>query len=154
VSCIFAIAFLESIISLFLIEAKRIKMYIKRQRKTRLGQEIRGLEPMVQTKEQAVKIAVKAKESLEQIYGRRLRGIYLYGSAARGQLRPDSDIDIAIILDEITDKFDEYEKTSNLGSKLSLDDDTLVSFLFLTESDLAKGRFSIHQAIKKEGIRA
>jgi predicted nucleotidyltransferase len=109
---------------------------------------------MVQTKEQAVKIAVKAKESLEQIYGRRLRGIYLYGSAARGQLRPDSDIDIAIILDEITDKFDEYEKTSNLGSKLSLDDDTLVSFLFLTESDLAKGRFSIHQAIKKEGIRA
>jgi predicted nucleotidyltransferase len=109
---------------------------------------------MVQTKEQAVKIAVKAKESLEQIYGRRLRGIYLYGSAARGQLRPDSDIDIAIILDEITNKFDEYEKTSNLGSKLSLDDDTLVSFLFLTESDLAKGRFSIHQAIKKEGIRA
>ncbi|MBN2020882.1 MAG: nucleotidyltransferase domain-containing protein [Sedimentisphaerales bacterium] len=109
---------------------------------------------MVQTKEQAVKIAVKAKESLEQIYGRRLRGIFLYGSAARGQLRPDSDIDIAVVLDEITDKFDEYEKTSELGSKLSLDDDTLVSFLFLTEADLARGRFSIHQAIKKEGIRA
>jgi predicted nucleotidyltransferase len=109
---------------------------------------------MVQTKEQAVKIAVKAKESLGQIYGRRLRGIYLYGSAARGQLRPDSDIDIAIVLDEIIDKFDEYEKTSNLGSKLSLDDDTLVSFLFLTESDLANGRFSIHQNIKREGIRA
>jgi predicted nucleotidyltransferase len=109
---------------------------------------------VIQTKEQAVKIAVKARESLEQIYGRRLRGIYLYGSAARGQLSPDSDIDIAIVLDEIKDRFDEYERTSILGSKLSLEDDTLVSFLFLTESDLAKGRFTIHQAIKREGIRA
>ena len=109
---------------------------------------------MVQTREQAVQIAAKARESLERIYGRRLRGIYLYGSAAREQLRPDSDIDIAIVLDEITDRFAEYERTSNLGSKLSLDDDTLVSFMFLTEADLAKGRFSIHQAIKREGIRA
>jgi len=109
---------------------------------------------VVQTREQAIKIAAKARESLEQIYGRRLCGIYLYGSAARGQLRPDSDIDIAIVLDEITDRFAEYERTSELGSKLSLDDDTLVSFLFLTEADLAKGRFSIHHAIKREGIRA
>ena len=109
---------------------------------------------MVQTKEQAVQIAVKAKESLEQIYGKRLRGIYLYGSAARGQLRPDSDIDIAIVLDDIKDRFAEYERTSKLGSKLSLDDDTLVSFLFLTESELATGRFIIHKAIKREGIRA
>lgn len=109
---------------------------------------------MVQTREQAIEIAAKARESLEQIYGRRLCGIYLYGSAARGQLRPDSDIDIAIVLDEITDRFAEYERTSKLGSRLSLDDDTLVSFLFLTEADLAKGRFSIHQAIKREGIRA
>ena len=110
--------------------------------------------PVVQTREQAVQIAVKARESLEQIYGSRLRGIYLYGSAAKGQLRPDSDIDIAIVLDEITDRFAEYERTSKLGSQLSLDDDTLVSFLFLTESELATGRFIIHQAIKKEGIRA
>jgi predicted nucleotidyltransferase len=110
--------------------------------------------PVVQTRDQAVRIAAKAKESLQGIYGTRLRGIYLYGSAARGQLRPDSDIDIAVVLDEITDRFAEYERTSGLGSKLSLDDDTLVSFMFLTEADLAKGRFSIHQAIKKEGIRA
>jgi len=69
-------------------------------------------------------------------------------------LRPDSDIDIAIVLDEITDRFAEYERTSELGSQLSLDDDTLVSFLFLTESELATGRFVIHQTIKREGIRA
>ena len=110
--------------------------------------------PVVQTTEQAIQIAAKAKTTLEKIYGKRLRGIYLYGSAAKGQLRPDSDIDIAIVLDEITDRFAEYERTSELGSQLSLDDDTLVSFLFLTESELATGRFIIHQAIKREGIRA
>jgi predicted nucleotidyltransferase len=110
--------------------------------------------PVLQTKEKAIQIAAKARESLERIYGKRLRGIYLYGSAAKGQLRPDSDIDIAIVLDEIADRYAEYERTSKLGSQLSLDDDTLVSFLFLTESDLEKGRFVIHKAIKKEGIRA
>ena len=119
-----------------------------------IGARNKGILPMVQTREQAIKIAAKARESLEQIYGKRLHGIYLYGSAAKGQLRPDSDIDIAIVLDEIPDRFAEYERTSKLGSQLSLDDDTLVSFLFLTESELATGRFIIHQAIKKEGIRA
>ncbi len=109
---------------------------------------------MVQTREQAIKIAAKARQSLEQIYGSRLRGIYLYGSAARGQIRADSDIDIAIVLDQIPDRFAEYEKTSKLGSQLSLEDDTLVSFLFITESELATGRFLIHQKIKKEGIPA
>ena len=33
------------------------------------------------------------------LFGERLRGVYLYGSAVLGGLRPDSDIDILIIVD-------------------------------------------------------
>ena len=39
------------------------------------------------------------KEQLQSLYGNRLRGLVLYGSAARGQSGPDSDIDILCILD-------------------------------------------------------
>lgn len=36
---------------------------------------------------------------IKQIYGTHLRQIILYGSYARGDFRPDSDIDIMILLD-------------------------------------------------------
>ncbi len=109
---------------------------------------------MVTSKQQALEIASKTRSELEKIYGKRLRSVYLYGSAARDQLHLDSDIDIAIILDQITDRFEEHERTSQLGSDVSLEYNTLVSFLFVSEADYRKGRFAVHRTIREEGIRA
>ncbi len=109
---------------------------------------------MVATKQQALEIASKVRSELEKLYGQRLRGVYLYGSAARDQLTPDSDIDIAIVLNELKSRFEEYEFTSQLGSDVSLEYDTLVSFLFVSENDYKNGRFAIHRTIKDEGIAA
>ncbi|MEN6338163.1 MAG: nucleotidyltransferase domain-containing protein [Phycisphaerales bacterium] len=107
---------------------------------------------MVTTRQQALEIAAKVRAGLEKIYGPRLRGVYLYGSGARDQLTPDSDVDIAVVLDEVDDS--EHERASQLGCDLSLEYDTLVSFLFVSEADFQKGRFAIHRIIRKEGIAA
>ena len=107
---------------------------------------------MVATKQQALEIAGKAREDLERIYGKRLRGIYLYGSAARDQLTPDSDIDIAIVLDKIQSRFEEHELTGDLYSQISLQYNTVVTFLFITEADFEEGLFTIHRVIKREGV--
>jgi predicted nucleotidyltransferase len=107
---------------------------------------------MVATREQALEIATKIRKELEKLYGERLRGVYLYGSAARDQLTPDSDIDIAIVLDEIQSRFDEHERTSQLDSDVSLEYDTLVTFLLITEADFKEGLFTIHRVIKREGV--
>ncbi len=109
---------------------------------------------MVTTAQQALEIAAQARRGLEALYGDRLRGVYLYGSAARDQLTPDSDIDIAVILDAIPSRFAEHERTSQLGADLSLAYDTVVLFFFAEEADFEAGRFSIHRAIKEEGIAA
>jgi len=109
---------------------------------------------MVATRQEALEIASKVRSKLEKLYGQRLRGVYLYGSAARDQLTPESDIDIAIVLEKLTNRYAEIKRTSKLGSDLTLETSTLVTFLFVDETDLRDGRFSIHRAIKEEGIRA
>ena len=107
---------------------------------------------MVATREQAMEIASRARRGLKELYGERLRGVYLYGSAARDQLTPDSDI--AVILDHIPNRFAEHKRTSRLDADLSLDYGTVVLFFFAEEADLQTGRFAIHRAIKEEGIAA
>jgi uncharacterized protein len=109
---------------------------------------------MITTRQQALEIASKVRRELEQLYGSRLRGVYLYGSAARDQLTPDSDIDIAIILDNIKSRFDEIEYTGLIASNVSLEYNTLVAFYFISNEDYKKGRFEIHRIIKEEGIAA
>lgn len=110
---------------------------------------------MVTTRQQALEIAAKARRALQEIYDhRRLRGVYRYGSAARDQLSPDSDIDLAVILDRIPDRFSEHERTSQLAADLSLEYDTVVTILFVTEADFADGAFLVYRTIKREGIPA
>jgi predicted nucleotidyltransferase len=43
------------------------------------------------------------RSALEAVYGRRLRGVLLYGSEARGEPRTDSDIDVLVLLDRVAD---------------------------------------------------
>lgn len=109
---------------------------------------------MVATQQQALEIAARARENLERIYGERLRGVYLYGSAARDQMKTDSDIDIAVILQNLTNRYAELKRTSKIGSDLTLETSTLIMFFFVDETDFRNGRFSIHRAIKEEGIKA
>ena len=99
-----------------------------------------------------MEIAARVRAGLEKIYGERLRGVYLYGSAARDELRQESDIDIAIVLDEVTDVFTEHNRISDLRSNLSLEYNTLVSFLLVSEEELRSGRFAVHRFVKEEGI--
>ncbi len=44
-------------------------------------------------------LLAEIKQRLLRAHGRRLRGVVLYGSEARHDARPDSDIDLLVLLD-------------------------------------------------------
>lgn len=45
-------------------------------------------------------LLAEIKSRLQRCHGPRLRGVILYGSEARGQAGPDSDVDVLVLLDE------------------------------------------------------
>lgn len=47
------------------------------------------------------------KKILAARYGEHLKSLYLFSSRARGEHRPDSDADVAVFLDKVTDPIGE-----------------------------------------------
>jgi len=60
-------------------------------------------------------------EGLAGIYGDRLRGVYLYGSYARGSQDPESDLDVLIVLADFEHYGEELDRTSEIVAALSLE---------------------------------
>lgn len=96
-------------------------------------------------------IASEVADDLKALYGKRLRKVVLYGSWARGDARPDSDIDLLIVLDRVDDRGKERHLMSDLLYKHSLANDTVVSGLPVAESDFADSRRPIIVSARREG---
>jgi predicted nucleotidyltransferase len=92
------------------------------------------------------------KEGLKEIYGARLKKLILYGSQARGGAGPDSDIDVAVILDGPIHVGHEIARTSHLCQRINLDTEQLVSLLDLAPETLRDGQRLIYRNIRQDGI--
>lgn len=92
------------------------------------------------------------KEGLQKKYGSKLKSIMLFGSYARGEQRGDSDIDVAIILEDFSNACSEIERTGDIVSSLSLKFDTLISLVPIKENDWLKRKTALILNIKRDGI--
>lgn len=76
---------------------------------------------------------------LASLYGKRLRGVYSYGSYARGDYDAESDFDVLVVLDDFASYGPEVDRTAELASSLSLDHGVSVSQVFVREADWLTG---------------
>jgi len=70
-------------------------------------------------------IFVLLREYLQQEYQERLDRIILFGSHARYEATPDSDIDVLIVLQDPVDASQELKRTSQFIARLCLEHDLL-----------------------------
>jgi uncharacterized protein len=71
---------------------------------------------------------------LETLYGERLRGLYLFGSHARGDAGPESDLDVLLVLDRVDGYGEEIRRTGGIFSSLSLHAGITIVPVFTSES--------------------
>ena len=98
------------------------------------------------------KILKKLKKELMQIYGDQIHSILLYGSRARGDERPDSDIDILIVLKNEFNYSEMLRLSSERTASLSLENDVVISRAFVTEKDYKERQIPFLMNVHREGI--
>ena len=101
------------------------------------------------------KLMEKYVEEIRKIYGSHLRKVILYGSYARGDFHPDSDIDIMILLD-ITDlDLKEYgTKLSYMTFDFNLDHDLDIKPIAKSEEHFKKwlDNYPFYANVNREGV--
>ena len=63
----------------------------------------------------ASRVLDELKERLSAAYGERLHAVVLFGSEARGDARPDSDIDVLVVLETLTGDYGERTRAGTCG---------------------------------------
>jgi predicted nucleotidyltransferase len=81
-------------------------------------------------------IAKAVAQDLRELYGERLKRVLLFGSWARGDAHPDSDVDLLVVLDQVDSVWEELRRMDHVVDRHSVDNDTVVSALVVAEREL------------------
>jgi predicted nucleotidyltransferase len=93
------------------------------------------------------------KEALAGVYGQKLKGLYLYGSYARGDLTPDSDVDVLVELEGQVRPTREMDRVSAIVADICLRHDVLLSLYPVPSEWLAERKSPLFENIRREGVR-
>jgi predicted nucleotidyltransferase len=94
----------------------------------------------------------KCKVVIEGYYGPRLKGLILYGSVARDEASPGSDIDLLVLLDQPFDYFDEVRRIIELLYPIQLQSEQLISAKPAPLDEFEQGRIQLYRNAKREGV--
>lgn len=92
------------------------------------------------------------KSRLADLYKDRLDNLYLFGSQARGTVDAESDIDVLVVLKGKVDSNAERLQTLDIVSDLSLENDVVISCLFVDSETFAHKQGPLMRNVRREGV--
>jgi len=92
------------------------------------------------------------RDGLAQIYGSRLVRVVLFGSQARDEAEPDSDIDVMLVLQGRVDPNREIQRLSSFTSGLSLKHDVVISCVYMSEEGFSNEQSPLMLNVRREGV--
>lgn len=101
---------------------------------------------------QTATIVDELRRDLVRILGERLDRVYLFGSRARGEQRPDSDVDVLVVVRGPFDYGDLIKRTSEVVSELSLKYDTVISRVFVSKERFEREQSPFLMNVRREAV--
>jgi uncharacterized protein len=96
--------------------------------------------------------AERCKHLLVEHYGDRLKSLILYGSAARNEATPFSDLDLLVLLHPPFDYFQELRAIVELLYPMQLESEYLISAKPAAVDEFESGYLQLYRNISQEGI--
>ncbi len=97
-------------------------------------------------------IVARLRQRFQELYGDRLVRLILYGSQARREAQPYSDIDILVVLKGPVRPGEEIERTGDIVAELSLEFDTVIECLFVDEARFGSLASAVIENAAREGV--
>ena len=97
-------------------------------------------------------ILAELRRRFERLYGERLVKLVLYGSQARGDAEPGSDIDVLVVLKGPVAPFDEIDRTIEDVADISLQNDEVIACVFVSEDDYRQKGSPLMLNVRCEGV--
>ena len=96
-------------------------------------------------------ILSELRARFEALYGPRLVRMVLYGSQARGDAEPGSDIDVLVVLQGAVDPSEEIQRTLDDTVRLSYAYGESIMCVFVSADEYAQERSPLLLNVRREG---
>ena len=94
----------------------------------------------------------RLRGELTQILGDQLVSVILYGSQARRQAHPGSDIDVLVVVQDDSNYGDLIRRTSESVAALSLQHDVVISRAFVSRERYEREQTPFLLNVRREGV--